>query len=108
MALVPKDWETAVAPKGLRTGVVTEDWSTACCTVEGTPEYGGIVLAGRRNKRVKWALKSKKDIVLCITFIKTTVTLFLKIFWKAKQHYDDPQGKHHWIEELKIWFSQLL
>ena len=36
MALVPEDWETA------GTGVVTEDWSTACCTVEGTPEYGEL------------------------------------------------------------------
>ena len=80
MALVPEDWETAVAPKGLRTGVVTEDWSTACCTVEGTPEYGGIVLAERRNKRVKWALKRRivKKTVLCITFYKNNCYLIFE------------------------------
>ena len=88
MALVPEDWETAVAPKGLRTGVVTEDWSTACCTVEGTPEYGGIVLAERRNKRVKWALKRRIVQNYASPFIKTTVTLLLKMVPKAKQHYD--------------------
>ena len=82
MALVPEDWETAVAPKGLRTGVVTEDWSTACCTVEGTPEHGGIVLAGRRNiKRVRWALK---NIVLCITFYKNNCYLIFEILPEGK------------------------
>ena len=76
MALVPEGWETAVAPKALRTGVVTEDWSTACCSGEGTPEYGGIVLAERRNKRIKRALKRR--IITYITFYRNNCYLIVE------------------------------